>query len=130
MFQAANAKARGVLFWRGTLSSGGNFRECYATVEKGKLDFYKKEQDFVDHENSINKKPFQLWEYAVETDYRKFGRNIVTPQAGIRGAVIGQSDFSMIEIMRSPYDLKEASKKFKFALIPKVYSHFDIFCIL
>lgn len=62
-------KARGVLFWRGTLSKGGKFREFYAVVEKGTLDFYKSEEDFTQHNNPVNAKPIKLWEYKLETDY-------------------------------------------------------------
>jgi len=36
--------------------------------------------------------------------------------------VVGNEDFSVADIMSSEYDLKYASKNFKFALVPKVSS--------
>ena len=122
LVETANMKARGVLFWRSSLSSGNGLRECYAVMEKGKLDFYKREKDFLEHANPINPKPFKLWEFKIELDYRKFSRESNSMRDGIRGSVLGQSDFTAAEIMASSYKLKEASRKYKFALLPKVFS--------
>jgi hypothetical protein len=36
----------------------------------GRLDFYKTEQDYLDHQNPINKKPYKMWQFNVETDAR------------------------------------------------------------
>jgi hypothetical protein len=59
-----------VIFWRKTLSAGGDFRECYGVLEKGRLDFYKKEEDFANMANPINAKAFNIKDYSIETDYR------------------------------------------------------------
>lgn len=36
-------KAKGIIWKRDSMELGGNFRKCYAVLEKGKLDFYKSE---------------------------------------------------------------------------------------
>jgi hypothetical protein len=59
-----------VLWLRQTLSKGGELQQCYAVLEKGKLDIYRSEEHFINHENPINKQPFQLWKYALELDPR------------------------------------------------------------
>lgn len=136
LVEQANTKARGVLFWRGSLSSGGQLRECYAVLEKGMLDFYRHEEDFQQHVDPINPRPFKLGEFRLELDYKKFLRNEGGLKSSMRGAVLGQPDFSAGQLMMSPFALKEASRKFKFALLPKVgvlcglqsYSVFLLLC--
>lgn len=118
----ANTKARGILFWRKLSSTGNGLIECYAVLEKGMLDFYKKEKDFLDHLNPINPKPFKLWEFKLELDYKKFVHDSSGFREGIRGSMLGQSDFSAAQLIASSYNLKEASRKYKFALLPKVLS--------
>ncbi len=39
---------------------------------------------------------------------------------GLRGAILGQSDFSYAMLVTSEYDLREAAAKYKFALMPQV----------
>jgi hypothetical protein len=68
--EAANTKARGVIFWRGSLSSGGRLREVYAVLEKGKLEFYNSQEAYEKHMDPINVKPFNLWQYSLERDVR------------------------------------------------------------
>ncbi|CAE7552949.1 unnamed protein product [Symbiodinium microadriaticum] len=68
--QGAQTRARGALWMRQSLSKGGELEQCYAVLENGKLDLYKKESDFINHENPINKRPFQLWKYRLELDIR------------------------------------------------------------
>ena len=42
-------------------------------------------------------------------------------------AVVGNEDFALKDIMSSEYDLKFASKNFKFALVPKVSHHHHLY---
>ena len=51
-------------------------------------------------------------DYYIETEYRKF--------------VNRAADFSFAETIISSYDLKMASKKYKFNLVPKVASELDV----
>jgi hypothetical protein len=41
-------------------------------------------------------------------------------KASVRSSILGQSDFSLMAQATSEYDLKEAAKRYKFALVPKV----------
>lgn len=118
----AQTRARGVLWMRQSLSKGGELEQCYAVLEKGKLDIYRSEQHFIDHENPINKHPFQLWKYALELDPRKFNRGFSSASKSMRKIMTGQGEFSLTTLMSSDYDLKEASKKFRFIIHPKVQS--------
>ena len=109
-------KARGVLFWQKPIHEGGKFRECCCVLDKGEIFFYKpeltlKEQSY--NKNALNKKPINFFDYTVTTDYRRFEHHF---------NVHGQTDFTLTDRMRSPYNLREASEKFKFALLPKVSS--------
>ena len=108
----SNTKAQGIMFWRTSLSSGASFRQVFAVIERGTLDVYKKEDDFINHNNPIIQKPIKLEEYTLVTDYRKF--------------VNQTSAFSFAETMASSYDLKQAAKKFKFCLVPKVASELNV----
>jgi len=118
----AQTRARGVLWLRQSLSKGGELEQCYAVLEKGKLDVYRSEQHFINHENPINKNPFQLWKYALELDPRKFNRGFSSASKSMRKLVSGQGEFSVATLMTSEFDLKEASKKFRFVMHPKVQS--------
>lgn len=109
-------KARGVLFWQKPIHEGGKFRECCCVLDKGEIYFYNgkltlKEQS--QPKNALNKKPVHFFDYTVTTDNRRFEHHF---------NVLGQADFSIADRIRSPYNLREASEKFKFALIPKVSS--------
>lgn len=42
------------------------------------------EQDFVAHENPINKRPIKLWSFALETDSRKFSKSVTSIQVFLR----------------------------------------------
>lgn len=118
----AQTRARGVLWLRQSLSKGGELEQCYAVLEKGKLDVYRSEQHFINHENPINKHPFQLWKYALELDPRKFNRGFSSASKSMRKLISGQGEFSVATLMTSEFDLKEASKKFRFVMHPKVQS--------
>lgn len=43
ILQRIKVKAKGIIWKRDSMELGGNFRKCYAVLEKGKLDFYKSE---------------------------------------------------------------------------------------
>ena len=106
---------------RMSLSKGGQLQECYGVLDKGRFDVYHSENDFMNHSNPINKSPIKLWQYTLETDARNFANNSTASLTGaIRGAIMGQSEFSFATLASSEYDLKEAAKKYKFALCPKV----------
>lgn len=94
---------------RSSLSSGSRFEEVYAVLEKGTLDFYKNEQQYERNVNPINAKPVRLWEYALERDVSKFNQGM-----------LGQTDFSMYQLMTARVDLRLAATRFRFALMPKV----------
>lgn len=59
-----------MIFWRGSLSSGGTYSEVFCSVGRGAVDFFKKKSDFLNNENPLNKKPIKLWQYKLETNYR------------------------------------------------------------
>jgi len=115
-------KVKGVIWMRESLELGGNFLKRFAVLEKGCLDFYAKEQDFISHENPINKKPIKLWLYVIETDSRKFAKTVTSIQNSLKSAFMGNDDFTVQDLLSSGYDLPHAAKHFKFALIPKVSS--------
>lgn len=77
---------------------------------------------------SVRKSPKPFHEaFIAFIHHRKFARDQDSFKQGMRSAVLGQSDFSAGELIRSSYDLKEASKKYKFALVPKVSSIYLFF---
>ncbi len=118
------------MFWRKSLSAGGDFRECYAVLEKGKLDFFKKESDYVNAEDPLNKKIIKMGDYALETNYRydlltsncRFSvlMTMCTVRSKFESNGNPMAGISQLMILRSEYDLKEAAKKYKFVLVPKV----------
>ena len=52
--------------------------------------------------------------------HRKFSKKVTSVRNWISSNVVGNEDFRMGDILSSEYDLKYASKNFKFALVPKV----------
>lgn len=42
--QRIKIKAKGLIWKRLPLEEGGNFKKCYAVMEKGKMDFYASER--------------------------------------------------------------------------------------
>ena len=42
--------------------------------------------------------------------------------SSLTSTIFGQADLKMSDMIMSKYDLNEAAKKYKFALIPKVYN--------
>lgn len=115
-------KAKGIVWKRKPLEKGGTFTKVFAVLEKGKLDFYNSEADYVNHENPLNTHPVKLWQHNVETDPRKFVRTVTSLRNTIKTALLGNEDFYVSDLMSAEYDLVYASKNYKFALIPKVSS--------
>ena len=113
-------KANGIIFWRQDLDDNSPLKERYASLANGKLDIYKNEEEFDNNENPLNEHPFDLSQYAVETDYNKFPKGNVTAGTFINRAFAGQGEFSALNIATSNYDLVHASKNFRFFLIPRV----------
>ena len=68
--QLKKSKFKGVIWQRTPAEEGGQFFKCYGTLKDGRLDFYKNEQDYLDHQNPLNKKPYKMWQFNVETDHR------------------------------------------------------------
>ena len=82
-----------------SMEAGGNFYKRFAVLEKGCLDFYHKEQDFIAHESPINKKPIKLWTYVLETDSRKFSKSVTSIQNRLKSALMGNDDFRVADLM-------------------------------
>ena len=115
-------KVKGFIWKREPLEHGGLFIKRFAVLEKGCIDFYRKESDFSAFENPVNRDPVKLWQYTLEEDPRKFSKSVTSIQNTFKSAVMGNDDFSMSDLMSSEYDLAYAAKHFKFALIPKISS--------
>lgn len=117
-------KFKGVLWLRKPAEEGGIFTRCYGVLKDGRLDIYKAEQDYLDHLNPINKKPFKMWQFNVETDPRKFARPVTSLRNMVKSQFLGDDgqDFSFSDIMSSKDDLPYAAKHYRFALMPKVSS--------
>jgi hypothetical protein len=81
----------------------------YAVLEKGVLDFFQSAQSFERGDKPLNTKPVRLWEYSLERDVSKFNMGM-----------LGQTDFSVYQLMTSRVDLRMAATRFRFALMPKV----------
>lgn len=52
------------------------FVKCYAVLERGRLDFYRSKQHFVDINKTVNDKPIRIKAFSLELDPR-FGRFFV-----------------------------------------------------
>jgi hypothetical protein len=124
LIEGIRFRSRGTLWKRLPIEEGGTFFQCYANLEKGKLDFYRSKEDYSENNNPINKKAIKLWEVECETDPRKFSKKVTALGNLAKSALVGSEDFTISDLMKyqKKYDLKYASKNFKFALIPKVSS--------
>ena len=56
----------------------------------------------------------------METDQKKCDRRIVTLKRSIREKMLGQPEFSVLDMLRSEHDLTEALKSYRFVLAPIV----------
>mmetsp|Transcript_25784 Transcript_25784/g.43020 ORF Transcript_25784/g.43020 Transcript_25784/m.43020 type:complete len:417 (+) Transcript_25784:149-1399(+) len=120
--EATKYKLRAELWKRQSIEDGGLFIKYFAVLEKGRLDFYAKEKDYRENANPINSKPIKLWQYDLATDHRRYAKNVTSLGSGIKGAVMGNEDFAMSDLLTSTHDLQYASRNFKFGLVPKVSS--------
>lgn len=68
--QVTKLEAEGIVYFRGSLSSGGYFTESFAVLRRGRLDIYAKKKHYLNHENPLNEKPIELKNYRIETNYR------------------------------------------------------------
>eukprot|EP01035_Chromulina_nebulosa_P021236 gene21236-27515_t len=119
-------KARGLIWKRQPVEQGGLFVKYYAVLEKGKLDFYKNTQEYKDGFNPVNPTPLKLWELEIETDIKKFENKVISLRSVLTSTIVGNDEFTISDIMSSDYDLKYASKNYRFALIPKVASELTL----
>eukprot|EP00603_Paraphysomonas_imperforata_P012649 CAMPEP_0114466858 /NCGR_PEP_ID=MMETSP0104-20121206/9302_1 /TAXON_ID=37642 ORGANISM="Paraphysomonas imperforata, Strain PA2" /NCGR_SAMPLE_ID=MMETSP0104 /ASSEMBLY_ACC=CAM_ASM_000202 /LENGTH=420 /DNA_ID=CAMNT_0001640263 /DNA_START=82 /DNA_END=1347 /DNA_ORIENTATION=+ len=113
-------KANGLIFWREDLDDNTPLKLRYASLSSGKVDIYKHEKAFMTGEDPLNARSLDLSQYAVETDYNHFPKGNTTASSWINNATAGQSEFSVLEIATSEYDLVQAIKKFRLFLIPRV----------
>ena len=124
LIEGIRFRSRGILWKRLPIEEGGTYYQCFAVLEKGKLDFYRSNDDYRENNNPINKKALKLWELDCETDSRKFSKKVTAVGNVVKSALVGSEDFTVGDLLKyqKKYDLKYASKHFKFALIPKVSS--------
>lgn len=122
MQEETKLKLKAYLYKRQPIEEGGLFVKYFAVLEKGRLDFYTKEKDYINNSNPVNNKPIKLWQFDLETDHRKYAKNVTSLGSTMKSAMIGNEDFSVTDLLRSEYDLQFASRNFKFGLLPKVSS--------
>lgn len=67
-----------------------------------------------------NARPLDLSQYGVEADYNQFPRGNTTAISYLNKVMAGQSEFSVLDLATSDFDLVAASKKFRFFLIPRI----------
>jgi hypothetical protein len=115
-------KAKGTIWVRQSLEEGGNFLRRFGVLEKGCIDIYESEEKYNDHDNPLNVFPVKLWLYNLETDPRKFAKSVTSINNSLKSSILGNEDFSVKDLLLSRYDLPQAAKHFKFALIPKISS--------
>eukprot|EP00599_Poterioochromonas_sp_BG-1_P000060 CAMPEP_0173146268 /NCGR_PEP_ID=MMETSP1105-20130129/8389_1 /TAXON_ID=2985 /ORGANISM="Ochromonas sp., Strain BG-1" /LENGTH=309 /DNA_ID=CAMNT_0014060431 /DNA_START=294 /DNA_END=1219 /DNA_ORIENTATION=+ len=120
--EATKLRVTGVLWKRQVIEHGGLFIKYFGVLEKGRLDFYKTEKDYRENNNPTNSKPVKLWQYNLELDYRKYQQNVTSLTTSIVSSFVGSEDFSVKDLMTSEYDLQNASRNYKFGLVPKVVS--------
>lgn len=121
-FDMVKSRCQGTIWRRIPLEEGGTYSKCYAVLEKGKVDMYKSENDYFKQSNPLIKVPIKLWNYYVETDQKKFRRNIASIRNVFKAAILGNGEFGVKELLTSEHDLAFASENYKFALIPRLHS--------
>ena len=120
--EATKLKVKAVLWKRQSIEDGGLFVKYYGVLEKGRLDLYYKEKDYRENLDPVNAKPIKLWQYNLETDHRKYAKNVTSLTTAMKSAMMGNEDFAMSDLLTSEFDLQFASRNFKFGLVPKVSS--------
>ena len=86
------------------------------------MDLYYKEKDYRENANPVNSKPIKLWQFDLETDHRKYSKNVTSLTSALKSTMMGNEDFALKDLMGSEHDLQFASRNFKFGLVPKVSS--------
>jgi len=127
--EVSKLKYKGELWKRKPLEKGGTFHKAFVVIEyhkasegyKGKadLDIYESKESYATHQNPMNAKPFKLYHYILETDPRKFEREVTSIRNYARKKLLGATDFKANDLL-SDRSLKESAENFKFALLPKV----------
>jgi hypothetical protein len=120
--EATKLKVKAILWKRQSIEDGGLFVKYYGVLEKGRLDLYYKEKDYRENLDPVNAKPIKLWQYNLETDHRKYAKNVTSLTTAMKSAMMGNEDFAMSDLLTSEHDLQFASRNFKFGLVPKVSS--------
>ena len=120
--EATKLKLKGNIWKRQPIEDGGLFVKYYGVLEKGRLDLYYREKDYRENANPINSKPIKLWQFDLETDHRKYAKNVTSLTSAFKSSMMGNEDFAMKDLLSSEYDLQYASRNFKFGLVPKVSS--------
>lgn len=125
--ELTRTKYRNIIWKRQNIEDGGLYQKFYGIIEKGKLDLYKSEKDYIENKNPVNDKPIKLWQYDLELDSRKYSKNVVSFSSTMKSKMLGNDEFSMADLLDSKngeesYDLIYASRHFKFGLVPKVAS--------
>mmetsp|Transcript_1095 Transcript_1095/g.2253 ORF Transcript_1095/g.2253 Transcript_1095/m.2253 type:complete len:493 (-) Transcript_1095:360-1838(-) len=98
------------------------FVKCYAVLERGRLDFYRSKQHFVDINNTINKKPIRLKQYSVETDPRIIDHftppNAFLGYSALRAATTGVTEVGVKDFYKANFDVFLATKELRITLLP------------
>ena len=68
---------------------------------------------------------FTLKNYKLTTNYGKFPSSATGMVKSVRGAVLGQEEFGVMDLKNSDYDLQRAVKKFRFVLLPRSVSEIN-----
>ena len=103
-----DTKSEGWIFLRQPPAKGGNFVKKYAVLANGRLEFFRNDQDFMNHKNPVSKKPIKLYQYRLETDTKRFSRDVVNLSSALLAGVLGHRDFSLQDIYSSPDNLEKA----------------------
>lgn len=98
------------------------FVKCYAVLERGRLDFYRSKQHFVDICDTVNKKPFRLKQYSLELDPRLIDHftppNSLLGYTVMRAAMTGVTDVGIKDFYAADFDVLYATKELRMTLLP------------
>lgn len=113
-------EASGIIFWRQDLDDNTPLKLRFAVIKNGSVDIYRNENEFMKGCDPLNSRSIDLSQYAVQSDYNHFPTGNTTVGSIFNKAVAGQSEFSVLEIASSDYDLVLAIKKFRLFLVPRI----------
>lgn len=119
---SSNVKAMGRLWFRESIDLGGQLHERFGVLQRGVLEIYRSENDFLKGRDPVNELPFQLKKYLIELDTKKFRRGLTSGKKSYRRLVSGQGEISLPVYVASEFDLKTAVKRFQFIIFPRVLS--------